>query len=97
MLLLRFDMMTGNFKGASMIYMRVVAWVAVILSVVWVVVAPSLESVIPGLFGVVTLGGLYLKNRSAKSASISQQQTVGRDGVGYQAAGDIKIGAAKDE
>lgn len=85
-----------------MFFIKLLAFLAFFVSVVWFCVAPDYEPGIAAVTSFSTLIGLWLSKRQSPTRnSPSQTQTVGEGGVAVQAGrdahvGNISNGGAKD-
>jgi len=72
--------------------LKLVGWIGLIVSCVWLAFTPSFEPLIAIVASIMTLGGLYLiKGREKVSGRAVQSQRVGKGSTAIQAGGDVKI------
>lgn len=79
-----------------MVYVRVLAVVALLGSIGWVVADPGFESVLAVVGATSALASVFLiERRNARRAQ--QHQSVSEFSIGVQAGGDISIGSAHQD
>lgn len=78
-----------------MLIVKVLAGIALLGSVAWLIAQPDYEPAIAVVTSLSTLVGATLIERRGKPDRIAQTQTVGAGGVGVQAGRDVSIGAAQ--
>lgn len=80
-----------------MVYVKVLAVIALIASIAWFINDPGFE---PGLVIITSISTLIVqfvteKKRKKKKSSNQQAQTVSQSSVGIQAGGNVNIGNIK--
>jgi hypothetical protein len=74
-----------------MIYVKALAIIALICSIVWVIVDPGFESVLAALGSSLTLiSAFYIEKRKARREQ--QYQSVSKSSIGIQTGGNVNIG-----
>lgn len=71
---------------------KLLSFIALVGSIGWFFSAPDYEPAIAIVTSLIALIGLWLKGRKDEPKA-SQIQTIGEDGIGIQAAGNVNIGS----
>ena len=78
-----------------MAVMKILAAIAVIGSIAWVIAAPGYESVLAVVGSISALASaFFVERRNARRAR--QRQSVSKSSIGVQAGGDVRIGSIRD-
>ncbi len=74
-----------------MVYLKMLAGIAFVISVLWVVSKPGYDSGLAAVVSLSALVGLFVAGNK-KQRTHRQRQFVSKSSVGVQAGGDINIG-----
>lgn len=77
-----------------MFLMKLLAWIALIASVIWFCVDVSFEPGIAAVVAGITLIGLFVKEKRPVRRTIDQSQRVSGSSIGIQAGGNVQIGSS---
>lgn len=79
-----------------MVYLKLLAFVALIGSITWVIADPGFEPALAVVGSISALVSAFLVEKQ-KARRAQQYQSVSKSSIGVQAGGDVNIGGTRDD
>jgi predicted O-methyltransferase YrrM len=79
-----------------MIYLKLLAGIALVVSIFWVHAKPGYDSWLSVVVSLSALGALFVTDNKMQSGT-RQQRVVSKSSIGVQAGGDVNIGTNSRE